>query len=115
MDVPKIPTIICYNEHEPEKFVWGGSVAPQSNSISEFKLLLDPSQPRPKYLPEINVSEELGRLPKPPVQITADFIGAMYGHAMAEIMKKIPRDYVETCRKEYILSGTSTKANIVLF
>ncbi|UKZ82707.1 hypothetical protein TrVFT333_010502 [Trichoderma virens FT-333] len=87
--VPKIPTVIRYDS--PASFTWGAQVNRQDGGIVGVKLLLDPSQPRPKYLPEINVEEELGKLPKPPVQVAADFIGAVYNHAMKEIGKKSPR------------------------
>lgn len=105
MDVPKIPTVICYDKQNPENFDWGGSVEPRADSISGFKLLLDPSQPRPEYVPGINIVKELEQLPKSPIQITADFIGALHGHAIEEITKKFPKDYVQLCHKEYIFSG----------
>ncbi|EHK20682.1 uncharacterized protein TRIVIDRAFT_69382 [Trichoderma virens Gv29-8] len=100
--VPKIPTVIRYDS--PVSFTWGAQVNRQDGGIVGVKLLLDPSQPRPKYLPEINVEEELGKLPKSPVQVAADFIGAVYNHAMKEIGKKVSQDYVKLCRKVYVLS-----------
>lgn len=103
--MPKIPTVICYDKQNPQKFAWGGSVEPQADSISGFKLLLDPSQSRPDYVPGISIAKELQQLPKTPVQITADFIGAIHNHAIEEISKKFPKDYVQLCRKEYIFSG----------
>ncbi|KAL6900333.1 hypothetical protein GGI43DRAFT_383813 [Trichoderma evansii] len=103
-DVPKIPTVICYDKQNPQNFVWGGSVDPQADSISGFKLLLDLSQPRPEYVPGINITKELQQLPKTPIEITADFIGAIHNHAIEEITKKFPKDYVQLCRKEYIFS-----------
>ncbi|KAM0479445.1 hypothetical protein ACHAPX_004658 [Trichoderma viride] len=104
IDVPKIPTVICYDKENPQKFAWGGSVEPQADSISGFKLLLDPSQPRPEYVPGIDVAKQLQQLPKTPIQITADFIGAIHSHALEEISKKFPKDYVQLCRKEYVFS-----------
>ncbi|KAK1237476.1 hypothetical protein MKX08_003101 [Trichoderma sp. CBMAI-0020] len=104
IDVPKIPTVICYDKKNPQKFVWGGSVEPQADSISGFKLLLDPSQPRPEYVPGINIVKEIQQLPKTPIQITADFIGAIHNHAIEEITKKFPKEYVQLCRKEYVFS-----------
>ncbi|KAM0460413.1 hypothetical protein ACHAPV_005207 [Trichoderma viride] len=104
IDVPKIPTVICYDKQNPQKFTWGGNVEPQADSISGFKLLLDPSQQRPDYVPGIKFEEELQQLPKTPVEITADFVGAIYNHAMEEITKKFPKGYVQLCRKEYIFS-----------
>lgn len=103
--MPKIPTVICYDKENPQKFAWGGSVEPQADSISGFKLLLDPSQPRPEYVPGIDVAKQLQQLPKTPIQITADFIGAIHSHALEEISKKFPKDYVQLCRKEYVFSG----------
>ncbi|KAL7922154.1 hypothetical protein ACQKWADRAFT_327223 [Trichoderma austrokoningii] len=104
IDVPKIPTVICYDKQDLQKFTWGGNVEPQAESISGFKLLLDPSQSRPAYVPGINIAEELQQLPKTPIEITADFIGAIHKHAIEEISKKFPKDYVRLCRKEYIFS-----------
>lgn len=103
--MPKTPTVICYDKQNPRNFVWGGSVEPQADSISDFKLLLDPSQKWPEYIPIINITKKLEELPKSPTEITADFIGAIYNHAIEEISKKFPRDYVQLCRKEYIFSG----------
>ncbi|KAH8127859.1 hypothetical protein LI328DRAFT_154282 [Trichoderma asperelloides] len=104
IDVPKTPTVICYDKQNPRNFVWGGSVEPQADSISDFKLLLDPSQKWPEYIPIINITKKLEELPKSPTRITADFIGAIHNHAIEEISKKFPRDYVQLCRKEYIFS-----------
>lgn len=103
--MPKIPTVIRYDKKSSQDFVWGGSVEPQTDGISGFKLLLDPSQTRPEYVPGINIAKELEELPKSPIQITADFIGAIHNHAIEEISKKFPRDYVQLCCKEYIFSG----------
>lgn len=111
--MPKNPTVIYYDKHNPENFVWGGSVEPQADSISGFKLLLDPSQPRPQYVPGINIVKELEQLPKSPIQITADFIRAIHHHAIEEITKKFPKDYVQLCHKEYIFSGTLMTATWV--
>lgn len=108
--MPKIPTVICYDKKEPQKFVWGGSVEPQADSISGFKLLLDPSQPRPDYAPGLCIAQEIQQLPKTPIQITADFIGAIHKHAIEEITKKFPKEYVQLCRKEYVFSGMSMTA-----
>lgn len=77
----------------------------QSNGVVGVKLLLDPTQERPSYLPFVNIKKELEKLPKSAVQITADFIGAMYKHALSEISKKFSKDYVDRCNKEHVLSG----------
>ncbi|KAM0265125.1 hypothetical protein ACHAQJ_000277 [Trichoderma viride] len=100
--VPKIPTVIRYDSSGG--FTWGAQVNLYDGGIFGVKLLLDPSQPRPEYLPKVNVGEELKKLPKPPVQIAADFIGAVYNHALEEIAKKTSPDYVALCRKDYVLS-----------
>lgn len=103
--MPKTPTVISYDQQNPQKFAWGGSVEPQADSISGFELLLDPSQPRPAYIPGVDIAKEVQQLPKTPIEITADFIVAIHKHAIEEISKKFPKDYVQLCRKEYIFSG----------
>ncbi|KAK1244353.1 hypothetical protein MKX07_003152 [Trichoderma sp. CBMAI-0711] len=100
--VPKIPTVIRYDG--AKSFTWGAQVGRQDGGIVGVKLLLDPSQPRPKYFSNTSVDEELSGLPKPPVRVAADFIGAAYKHAMNEIAKKVSRDYVAQCQKVYVLS-----------
>lgn len=111
--MPKIPTVIRYDKYDPPRFDWGGSVDPQADSISGFKLLLDPSQSRPDYAPGVCIAQEIQQLPKTPIQITADFIGAIHKHAIEEITKKFPKDYVRSCRKEYVFSGTSMTATLL--
>ncbi|KAM5370925.1 hypothetical protein ACJZ2D_008238 [Fusarium nematophilum] len=68
------------------------------------KLLLDPDQPKPMYLPSGSIKSEIKKLPKKPVDIAADFIGAIYGHAIEKIESKVPRDYVSICQKHFVLS-----------
>ena len=72
-----------------------------------MKLLLDPKQSRPLYLPAQNVKRDLKNLPKSPAAVAGDFIGAMYRHAMKEISKKVLKSYLDMCTVEYVLSGTS--------
>lgn len=73
-------------------------------NIVGVKLLLDPSQERPLYLPTVNIKETLEQLPKEPVSVAADFIGALYKHALSEIGKAVPNHYFRLCKKEFVLS-----------
>lgn len=50
MSVPKIPTLISYDEAKLSDFRWGALVEDLSAAIVGIKLLLDPSQKRPAYL-----------------------------------------------------------------
>jgi hypothetical protein len=43
-------------------------------------------------------------LGKPAVEVAADFIGAMYKHAMSKISSKVPAEYLDMCQKQFILS-----------
>ncbi|OAQ70708.1 Hsp70 family protein [Pochonia chlamydosporia 170] len=104
ISAPKIPTIIAYDEERPEDFKWGASVDALESGITGIKLLLDPEQARPLYLPSINVKKNLKELAKPPVEIAADFIGAIYKHALAEISKTVPKPYMDMCSKEFVVS-----------
>jgi hypothetical protein len=101
-NAPKIPTLINYKGKE---FTWGAGVKPIADNIVGVKLLLDPSQPMPLYLPTGNVKNDLKKLPKPPVMVAADFIGAMYQHALQEISAQVPKNYMAMCQKQFVLSG----------
>ncbi|KAG5953321.1 hypothetical protein E4U53_006055 [Claviceps sorghi] len=102
--VPKIPTIIEYSKEETKSFKWGASADKLNDAVIAIKLLLDPDQERPVYLPSKNIKNELSCLPKKPFQIAADFIGAIYEHALKEISKTVPKAYMDICEKEFVLS-----------
>lgn len=107
--MPKIPTLIRYDPNDNKKFAWGASVNLTADNINNnivgVKLLLDPSQERPTYLPTDNILRDYSKLPKQPVEIVADFIGAIYQHALNEIAKQVPAGYVSICQKQFTLSG----------
>ncbi|TVY38304.1 Heat shock 70 kDa protein 12B [Lachnellula occidentalis] len=98
---PKIPTLISYDENGD--FTWGGQKH-KSDVVQGVKLLLDPDQPRPLYLPESTAKSDLKRLDKPPVKVVADFIGAMYQHSMSKIESAVPAQYLTMCQKQFVLT-----------
>lgn len=108
--VPKIPTILEYSEEEPTGFRWGASVNKSSAGIVAIKLLLDPKQERPLYLPATHIRTELKALPKAPIEIAADFMRAIYEHALEEIASAVPKAYMDICQKEFVLSGKHLQA-----
>ncbi|KAG6114576.1 hypothetical protein E4U13_003294 [Claviceps humidiphila] len=101
---PKIPTILEYSEEETTGFRWGASVNKSSAGIVAIKLLLDPKQERPLYLPATHTRTELKTLPKAPIEIAADFMRAIYEHALEEIASAVPKAYMDICQKEFVLS-----------
>ncbi|KAM0546652.1 hypothetical protein ACHAPJ_010790 [Fusarium lateritium] len=103
-DAPKIPTLIKYDKDNPESFTWGAALNNNNDGIVGVKLLLDPKQEIPYYLPPRDLKKERKALPKSAVEVAADFIGAIYGHAISEISNKFSKDYVGLCCKEYVLS-----------
>lgn len=68
------------------------------------KLLLDPDQAMPDYLPVSSFTNDRKALPKDPVDVAADFIGAVYKHALSVIESSGVKDYFQLCEKEFILS-----------
>lgn len=48
--------------------------------------------------------KNLKKLPKDPVSVAADFIGAIYRHALSEIENTVPTKYFQLCQKEFVLS-----------
>ncbi|KAF4961796.1 hypothetical protein FSARC_10092 [Fusarium sarcochroum] len=101
---PKVPTVVAYDPKEKSSFKWGGQLTWRDDHVQGVKLLLDPDQTRPSYLPSNNIKSELRKLPKDPVDVAADFIEAMYKHAMTKIESKVPRDYLKLCQKSFVLS-----------
>lgn len=93
-----------YDERDPSKFKWGGQVNWRDPAVHGVKLLLDPDQPMPKYLPTSSFTTDRNALPKDPVDVAADFIGAVYKHALSVIASSGVKEYFELCEKEFVLS-----------
>lgn len=51
-----------------------------------------------------NLKRDLRALPKDPVDVAADYIGAIYKHALGVIESSAVSDYFNICEKEFILS-----------
>ncbi|RBR08073.1 hypothetical protein FVER53590_00133 [Fusarium verticillioides] len=101
---PKVPTAILYDPDDNTKFKWGGQVNWRDDHVRGVKLLLDPKQTRPAYLPSSNFKSEMKKLPKDVVDVAADFMGAMYSHALEKIATRIPQGYLDLCQKDFVLS-----------
>ncbi|KAI9705053.1 MAG: hypothetical protein M1836_006836 [Candelina mexicana] len=101
--VPKVPTIIKYNDDG--SFTWGYELDQSTEGrIEGIKLLLDPDQPQPLYVPASNTKVELKRLGRSPVDVASDLIGAIYEYALANIEAKYPHGYLELLDKKFVLS-----------
>lgn len=100
---PKVPTLVLYDEQDSTKFKWGGQVDWRTSAVRGVKLLLDPDQPKPTYLPS-SIKKDRKILPKEPIDVAADFIGAIYKHALSVIESATIRDYFKLCEKEFVLS-----------
>ncbi|KAL2066732.1 hypothetical protein VTL71DRAFT_2804 [Oculimacula yallundae] len=100
---PKIPTVICYDPSDNGIFTWGAQTH-VGTPVHGIKLLLDPVQPRPSYLPGNTTKADIKRLEKAPVDVAADFIRAMYEHAITKITSTMPAEYIEMCQKQFVLS-----------
>ncbi len=100
---PKVPTIISYDPQNKSSFTWGGQ-AHKHTRIEGIKLLLDPDQEKPLYVPPTNTKAELKKLGKPPIDVVADYLGALYKHAIGKIESKVPVEYLEMCQKKFVLS-----------
>ena len=73
-------------------------------SIHGLKLLLDPSQDKPWFIPKFVFNFFSKKQPKPTLELAADFISALYSHALDEIAKTVPGGYLESCPREFVLS-----------
>lgn len=106
---PKIPTLVSYSKDNLEDWKWGASAEKDLEVIVGIKLLLDPSQKRPAYLPSGNLNLDVATLPKSPTEIASDFMKGIYKHALAEISKTTPKAYVDLCTKKFVVTGMRTR------
>lgn len=100
---PKVPTIISYDPHDKESFTWGAQTH-KFPTIEGIKLLLDPDQEQPVYVPATNTKAELRKLGKPAVDVVADFLRAMYQHALKQIEGGTTAKYATLWQKIFVLS-----------
>ncbi|KAK7917234.1 hypothetical protein PG985_010842 [Apiospora marii] len=98
----KVPTIIAYSG--PTDFKWGYQIKPTDRPIIGIKLLLDPDQDIPSYLPGSGKKTALKNLPKPAVHIAADYIGAVYSHALQEIRKGAVGGFFDSCERDVVIT-----------
>lgn len=105
LKVPKTPTLIDYDTKDRKAFTWGSKVNPTSKGKLEgIKLLLDPDQPVPLYVPASNTKKELGKLGKPPLDVASDYLRALYKHSLGYINASYPKDFVEMQQKKFVLT-----------
>lgn len=69
-----------------------------------MKLLLDPGQETPLYIPETNTAAALKKLGKPATEVVTDYFTAIYRHALNRIETKIPAEYLKMCRKKFVVT-----------
>ncbi|KAI0539552.1 Hsp70 family protein-like protein [Xylaria digitata] len=102
--VPKTPTELQYTPGSTDKFKWGYELGQTlKEKISGLKLLLDPDLKRPYWIPH-DPSAEIAKLPKPVVDVVADYLKAIFQHAIAEVEKGYLPGFVEGFKKQYILT-----------
>jgi hypothetical protein len=100
---PKVPTLIKYED--PTAFKWGYELDRTTKErIEGIKLLLDPDQPKPLYVPPVNAQAELKKLGKPAIDVATDYIQAIYQHALRKIEGKYPKSYLDMLDKQFVLS-----------
>ena len=98
-----MPTAISYDPHDKDSFTWGAQKH-KHRKIEGIKLLLDPEQETPIYLPQTNTTQQLRKLNKPVVEVVGDYIAAIYKHALGRIESTVPADYLHMCERIYVVS-----------
>lgn len=102
--VPKTPTELQYTPGSSDNFKWGYELAKsQQEKIIGLKLLLDPDQKRPYWIP-YDPHAEIAKLPKPVVEVAADYMKAIFQHAITEIEKGYMPGFIDGFKKQYILT-----------
>ncbi|KAL8887793.1 MAG: hypothetical protein Q9215_004678 [Flavoplaca cf. flavocitrina] len=100
---PKVPTILSYDPKHKNSFTWGAQKHKHAK-IEGLKLLLDPGQETPLYIPETNTAAELKKLGKPATDVVTDYIASIYNHALSRIETKIPAEYLKMCQKKFVVT-----------
>ncbi|KAL8671693.1 MAG: hypothetical protein Q9168_003815 [Polycauliona sp. 1 TL-2023] len=100
---PKVPTIMSYDPSKKTPYTWGAQKHKHAK-IEGMKLLLDPGQETPLYIPETNTAAELKKLGKPAIDVVTDYITAIYKHALDRIETKIPAEYLKMCQKKFVVT-----------
>ena len=95
--------MICYDPKDLSKFTWGAEKH-GPDAINCIKLMLDPDQPRPSYLPDSTVLDQLEQLGLKADRVATDFIRAMYKYALTKITSSVPKDYLSKCKQEFVLT-----------
>ncbi|KAI9768127.1 MAG: hypothetical protein M1839_004184 [Geoglossum umbratile] len=100
----KVPTVMRYADDG--SFSWGYEIEQTSKEKLEgIKLLLDPDQSRQTYaLSLLNTTTSLRKLGKSAIDVAADYIDAIYKHAIANIEKTYPHEFIKGVQKEFVLS-----------
>ena len=103
-ELVKVPTVVRY--HDDGSFQWGYEIEETSaEKLEGIKLLLDPDQLQQTFALNLaGTKAALKKLEKSAVDIAADFIGAIYKHAIAKIVESWPRDYIEGLERVFVLS-----------
>ncbi|POS73475.1 hypothetical protein DHEL01_v208126 [Diaporthe helianthi] len=101
---PKVPTLIMYDENDSSKFKWGGQVNWRDPAVRGVKLLLDPDQPLPAFFRGSRAEMDLPDLPKAPVDVVADYLRAIYNHAVSVIESSVIRAYAQSCPRAFVLT-----------
>ncbi|KEF53944.1 uncharacterized protein A1O9_09739 [Exophiala aquamarina CBS 119918] len=101
---PKVPTVISYDPKNKKSFTWGGQKHEHA-LVEGIKLLLDPDQDKPLYVPATNTKTELAKIGKPAHEVAADYIKSIYEHALGRIASKVPENYLENdVQKRFVIS-----------
>lgn len=100
---PKVPTVLSYDPNNKRQFAWGAQKHKHAK-IEGMKLLLDPGQETPLYIPETNTVAELKKLGKPATEVVTDYITSIYAHALNRIESKVPAEYLKMCQKKFVVT-----------
>ncbi|KIW93344.1 uncharacterized protein Z519_05949 [Cladophialophora bantiana CBS 173.52] len=104
-NAPKTPTALQYGSDSVTNFKWGYELDRlEGEKIQHIKLLLDPEQPRPYFIPT-NIEVEKAKLPKPVVDVASDYMRAIFEHAIEEIKGQfLVPELLHTFDKRYVLT-----------
>ncbi|KAK4936969.1 hypothetical protein LTR10_022279 [Elasticomyces elasticus] len=101
--VPKVPTAQLYDSDGSLRFGYELDRL-EGDKIERIKLLFDPEQPRPFFIP-VDVEGEMAKLPKAVVEVASDYMRAIFQHAIKEIEGNyVDPELLHNYEKQYVLT-----------
>ncbi|KAF3910262.1 hypothetical protein ABW21_db0204908 [Orbilia brochopaga] len=95
--ISQVPTEIAYTPESTAQFSWGYDIQPSLTVLKWFKLFLEYPDEQIKEMCELPAGKTM-------LDVTADFLGAVYRHAMEQLYLQRGRPVMEITQVDFVLT-----------